>query len=126
MGDRLRIAELGAGSAEKTRLLLRAAVERQKAVLYEPVDVSASALDGAKRRIEREIPGVTVAPRVMDYTDGDGSDFTLGPGTPTKDAWCSTSDRASEILSRRRPSGYCAACAPGLRSAMRCCWAWTW
>ena len=69
---RLRIAELGAGSADKTRLLLRAAVDYQGAVLYEPVDVSASALDGAKRRIDREILGVVVAPRVMDYTDGDG------------------------------------------------------
>ena len=47
-------------------------------VLYEPVDVSASALDGAKQRIEREIAGVTVAPRAMDYTDGDGSRFDLG------------------------------------------------
>src|SRR5208282_5812195 len=55
-GARLRIAELGAGSAEKTRLLLKSAVERQGTVLYEPVDVSASALDGARRRIEREIP----------------------------------------------------------------------
>ena len=36
-GARLRIAELGAGSAEKTRLLLKAAVERQRTVLYEPV-----------------------------------------------------------------------------------------
>ncbi len=77
-GRRLRIAELGAGSAEKTRLLLRAAVERQDAVVYEPVDVSSSALDLAKRRIEREIPGVMVAPRVMDYTDGDGHKFHLG------------------------------------------------
>ncbi|MGA2755146.1 MAG: L-histidine N(alpha)-methyltransferase [Terracidiphilus sp.] len=77
-GRRLRIAELGAGSAEKTRLLLKAAVERQGTVLYEPVDVSASALDGAKRRIEREIPAVTVAPRVMDYTDGDDRKFHLG------------------------------------------------
>ncbi|MGB8032166.1 MAG: L-histidine N(alpha)-methyltransferase [Terracidiphilus sp.] len=75
---RLRIAELGAGSAEKTRLLLRAAVRRQESVLYEPVDVSASALDVARQRIEREIPGVTVAPRVMDYTDGDGRRFHLG------------------------------------------------
>ena len=77
-GRRLRISELGAGSAEKTRLLLRAAVERQDAVVYEPVDVSASALDGARRRIQREIPGVTVTPRVMDYTDGDGHKFHLG------------------------------------------------
>jgi uncharacterized SAM-dependent methyltransferase len=57
-GQRLRIVELGAGSAEKTRLLLAAAAERQDDVLYEPVDVSASALDAAKLRIEAEIPGV--------------------------------------------------------------------
>jgi dimethylhistidine N-methyltransferase len=77
-GARLRMAELGAGSADKTRLLLKAAVERQGAVLYEPVDVSASALDGAKRRIEREIRSVMVAPRVMDYTDGDESRLPVG------------------------------------------------
>jgi dimethylhistidine N-methyltransferase len=76
-GVRLRIAELGAGSAEKTRLLLKAAVERQRTVLYEPVDVSASALDSACERIGREIPGVTVTPRVMDYTHGDGPSFHL-------------------------------------------------
>ncbi len=76
-GARLRIAELGAGSAEKTRLLLKAAVRRQGTLLYEPVDVSASALDGACERIEREIPGVIVTPRVMDYTHGDGHSFHL-------------------------------------------------
>ena len=79
---RLRIAELGAGSAEKTRLLLRAAKERQGRVVYEPVDVSASALECARRRIEREIPGVRVAPRVLDYTDGDGRRLHLGPMNP--------------------------------------------
>jgi dimethylhistidine N-methyltransferase len=69
-GSRLRIAELGAGSADKTRLLLAAAVASQGEVLYEPVDVSASALEGAKSRIEAEIPGVRVAPQVEDYTRG--------------------------------------------------------
>jgi dimethylhistidine N-methyltransferase len=69
-GHRLRIVELGAGSADKTRLLLAAAVKRQGSVLYEPVDVSPSALASAKERIEREIPGVQVAPRVEDYTQG--------------------------------------------------------
>jgi dimethylhistidine N-methyltransferase len=76
---RLRIVELGAGSADKTRLLLKAATDLQGAVLYEPVDVSASALEGARERIEREIDGVTVTPRVMDYTDGDGSRLHFGP-----------------------------------------------
>lgn len=69
---RLRISELGAGSAEKSRFLLRAAVERQRSVIYEPIDVSASALDGARERIEREIPGVHVISRVNDYTHGPG------------------------------------------------------
>jgi dimethylhistidine N-methyltransferase len=69
-GRRLRMAELGAGSADKTRLLLAAAIERQGTVLYEPVDVSRTALEAARERIEREIPGVVVAPRVEDYTHG--------------------------------------------------------
>ena len=64
----LQIAELGAGSCEKTRILLRAAVERQDTVLYEPVDVSKEPLEAARVNIEREIPGVVVAPRVEDYT----------------------------------------------------------
>lgn len=66
----LRIVELGAGSAAKTCLLLAAAAARQSGVIYEPIDVSASALEAAVRRIECEIAGVTVAPRVMDYTNG--------------------------------------------------------
>lgn len=74
-GQRLRLVELGAGSADKTRLLLAAAVAHQGAVLYEPLDVSSTALDEAKARIEREIPGVRVAPQRLDYTQGlDGLD----------------------------------------------------
>jgi L-histidine Nalpha-methyltransferase len=69
-GDRLRVTEFGAGSADKTRLLLAAAVRRQGRVTYEPLDVSASALAKAKERIEREFPDVLVAPQLVDYTDG--------------------------------------------------------
>jgi dimethylhistidine N-methyltransferase len=69
-GARLRITELGAGSADKTRLLLSAAVRRQGPIVYEPVDVSASALADAQERLEREMPEVLVAPQVMDYTGG--------------------------------------------------------
>jgi|CZKL01.1.fsa_nt_gi L-histidine N-alpha-methyltransferase len=72
--EALRLVELGAGSADKTRILLSAAVDRQDTVCYEPVDVSASALNDAQERIEREIPGVVVEPRVQDYT----RDFDLG------------------------------------------------
>ncbi|HEY2466962.1 MAG TPA: L-histidine N(alpha)-methyltransferase [Terracidiphilus sp.] len=73
----LRLVELGAGSADKTRLLLNAAVERQDTVFYEPVDVSASALVEAQMRIEDEIPGVLVCPRVQDYTHDLELDSTL-------------------------------------------------
>ena len=73
----LRLVELGAGSADKTRLLLSAAVERQDTVFYEPVDVSASALVEAQIRIENEIPGVLVCPRVQDYTQELELDATL-------------------------------------------------
>lgn len=78
-GAHLRIAELGAGSADKTRILLKAATARQTAVVYEPVDVSGSALNGARERIEREIPGVSVSARVMDYTNGDRERLHFGP-----------------------------------------------
>jgi L-histidine Nalpha-methyltransferase len=74
-GQHLRITELGAGSADKTRLLLAAAAAQQGTVVYEPVDVSPSALEAARARIEREIAGVTVSPRVMDYTH----EFALEP-----------------------------------------------
>lgn len=76
---KLRIAELGAGSADKTRLLLQAAVDQHGTVRYEPLDVSASALQAARERIERELPAVSVAPQVVDYTSGNGSGLGLEP-----------------------------------------------
>jgi dimethylhistidine N-methyltransferase len=66
----LTVVELGAGTAEKTGLLLKAAVHRQGAVNYVPIDVSESALAAATEHLESEIPGVRVAARVADYTDG--------------------------------------------------------
>ena len=68
-GDgRLRVVELGAGSADKTRLLLAAATEFQGRVCYQPVDVSETALDAARMRLKHEHPEVTVEPQVTDYT----------------------------------------------------------
>ena len=71
-GRELTILELGAGTATKTGLLLSAAVRRQGSVAYYPIDVSASALDEARHHLEDELPGVTVHPRVGDYTEGLG------------------------------------------------------
>jgi L-histidine Nalpha-methyltransferase len=70
--ERLTLIELGAGTATKTGLLLKAAVRRQSKVMYHAIDVSSTALDEAKRRIEAELDGVSVFPRVADYTEGLG------------------------------------------------------
>ena len=83
-GARLRIAELGRRISRKNAILLHAAIERQRTVVYEPIDVSASALDGARKSIEREIRGVSVAPRVMDYTQGDGAAISSGTRKPER------------------------------------------
>ncbi|MBS1801430.1 MAG: L-histidine N(alpha)-methyltransferase [Acidobacteria bacterium] len=64
----LTIIELGAGTATKTGILLRAAVRRQHSIVYQPVDVSQSALAAAKENIRANIPGVTVRCQVADYT----------------------------------------------------------
>lgn len=69
-GERIRILEPGAGSADKTRLLLAAAVAAQQSVSYQPIDVSASALDSARMRLHEELPAVNVNPILADYTSG--------------------------------------------------------
>ena len=76
--EKLTMVELGAGTATKTGLLLRAAVRRQREVTYHAIDVSGSALAEAKQRIENELHGVTVIPRVGDYTDGLGRIDCIG------------------------------------------------
>ncbi len=72
-GGPLTIIELGAGTATKTGLLLAAAVRRQRQVNYHPIDVSASALEKAKLRLQAALPEVRVLPRVADYTEGLGA-----------------------------------------------------
>jgi L-histidine Nalpha-methyltransferase len=62
----LNIAELGAGTAEKTGILLRAALRRQAELLYQPIDVSASALDEAVASLAG-VPGLTIKPKVANY-----------------------------------------------------------
>jgi dimethylhistidine N-methyltransferase len=77
----LTIVELGAGTASKTGILLRALTRLQPGspasgpgslgwtprVLYQPIDISPTALEQARASIERSIPGVSVRPRVANY-----------------------------------------------------------
>ncbi|MFF5259088.1 L-histidine N(alpha)-methyltransferase [Actinomadura viridis] len=59
------LLELGAGSGEKTRLLLDALRGTLRA--YVPVDVSGDFLAGAAARIAADHPGLAVRPVVADY-----------------------------------------------------------
>jgi L-histidine N-alpha-methyltransferase len=65
---KLTLIELGAGTATKTGILLAAAVRQQGSVVYQPVDVSETALAEAADNILTNIPGVTVRCQVADYT----------------------------------------------------------
>jgi L-histidine Nalpha-methyltransferase len=64
----LTLIELGAGTASKTGLLLAEAVRQQGSVVYQPVDVSETALAAARDNILANLPGVTVRVQVADYT----------------------------------------------------------
>jgi dimethylhistidine N-methyltransferase len=64
----LTLIELGAGTATKTGILLTAAVQQQGSVVYQPVDVSETALDEATDNILANVPGVTVRSQIADYT----------------------------------------------------------
>ena len=78
-GQGISIIELGAGTAEKTRLLIAEALRRQLSLVYQPVDVSDAALKAARAQVRREFPRVEVEPVIADYTNGFRLDRTLGP-----------------------------------------------
>jgi L-histidine N-alpha-methyltransferase len=67
IGAPVTIAELGAGTAAKTGLLLAAALRFQPELLYQPIDVSASALEAAAANIAASVPDVTVRSLVANY-----------------------------------------------------------
>lgn len=85
-GTNLTVVELGAGTAEKTRILLRQLMRRQMRVVYLPVDISRAALEAADERLRREFPRLIVEPVVADYTAeqlalGNGSKLVLYLGS---------------------------------------------
>ncbi len=71
-GDHLTLIELGAGTASKTGLLLRAALAQQPQLTYRAIDVSASALEAARQSLAEEFPTLSIETSVGDYTDGMG------------------------------------------------------
>ena len=71
-GPPISVVELGAGTATKTRTLLRAVGRRQIRVKYFPVDISPSALAEAKKGVREEFPGALVCTINGDFSDGFG------------------------------------------------------
>ena len=67
-GSNLTVVELGAGTADKTRILLGRLLRRQLRLRYVPVDVSRAALESAEQRLRTELPQLDVHPLVADYT----------------------------------------------------------
>ncbi len=96
-GRDLSIIELGAGTATKTGLLLNAAVRLQGSVTYYPIDVSETALEEARTRLEAELPEVTVEPIVADYTEGHATE------------WCRARRKAAGAVYRLEHWEFCAA-----------------
>jgi L-histidine N-alpha-methyltransferase len=63
------LIELGAGSAEKSRIILSAMRAAGTAGVYVPIDVSASFLNETATRLRHEYPGLTVEPVVADIAE---------------------------------------------------------
>jgi L-histidine Nalpha-methyltransferase len=63
------LVELGAGSADKTRIILEAMRAAGTAELYVPIDVSAAFLRETADRLRREYPGLAVTPAVADISE---------------------------------------------------------
>ncbi len=72
------LVELGAGSAEKTRIVLDAIAAAAESAVYVPVDVSAEFLDASADRIRAAYPSIDVIPLVADIT----GHFALPDGLP--------------------------------------------
>jgi len=63
------LVELGAGAADKTRLLLDALREEGTLASFVPVDVSEAALIEAAHRVEKGYPGLSVTAVVSDFEE---------------------------------------------------------
>src|SRR5919112_4370007 len=63
------LIELGAGSAEKSRVILGAMRRSGATGFYVPIDVSASFLTQTAAKLRHDYPGLTVEPIIADITE---------------------------------------------------------
>ena len=101
------LVELGAGSAEKSRIILSAMQAAGTADRYVPIDVSASFLNQTAVQLRREYPGLSVEPVVADIAEDferPPTDCLIPPSTRFSAAPSATSipPAAIRLLSRVR------------------------
>jgi L-histidine N-alpha-methyltransferase len=64
------LVELGSGSAEKTRLLIAALLNRQASLRYIPIDISGAALEKSSRRLLADYPTLDIHAVAAEYREG--------------------------------------------------------
>jgi L-histidine N-alpha-methyltransferase len=68
-GPPVRLAELGSGSARKTRLLIDAILARQPELDYVPLDIDPGALEGSARELTAAYPQLSIHAIAADFRD---------------------------------------------------------
>jgi len=68
-GPNVRIAELGSGSARKTRHLIEAVLHRQPSLDYFPIDVDAGILASSSRELLNAYPNLSITAICGDFRD---------------------------------------------------------
>lgn len=69
-GEPITLAELGSGSARKTRLLIEAFLARHASLRYVPVDIARGALEDSARGLLARYPGLEVCAIASEYHEG--------------------------------------------------------
>ena len=68
-GPRVRLAELGSGSAKKTRHLIKAILDQQPALEYLPVDVDPGILSASARELLTDYPRLSITAICGDFRE---------------------------------------------------------
>lgn len=69
VGEEVTLVEFGSGSSRKTRLLIEAALLRQEALQYVPIDISRAFLRDSAEALLAEYPALTVTALAGEYFD---------------------------------------------------------
>lgn len=65
--SRVRLVELGSGSAEKPRYLIQALLRAQQSLHYFPIDISELSLERSSRELLQLYPGLSITAYAADY-----------------------------------------------------------